>query len=385
MVDAFWLKVVFWWSGLTLVYIYVGYPLLVWTLGRLWPKRVRKGPVRKDVSVVVVAYNEAHNLERKIRSVLASDGAEQVREVVVASDGSTDHTAEVVRAVSDRRVRLVEFPHRRGKPAVLNDVVPTCRGEIVVLTDARQELSRPALAALLENFADPTVGVVSGELVFRSDEDTTTVSSGVGAYWRYEKFIRKCESRFRSVPGATGALYAIRKSLFRPLPENTILDDVVLPLQIVEQGYRCVFEPRAVVWDRPSRSPRQEAVRKRRTIAGAAQLVVNHPRWLLPWKNPIWFEYVSHKLLRLLSPVLLVLVAAANWPLRHEPLYAVTYSLQLGLYLAALIGWAFQRLGQKAVLFAPPLLFVTLNSVTLAALWDALRGRFRPTWRKASG
>ncbi len=378
------LKLFFWGSLAGLAYIYVGYPLLVWVLSRLRPLQVHKAATSCPVSVVIVAYNEARNLPRKLKSLLASRGAEQVVEVVVASDGSTDQTVEVVREFEDKRVRVEAFTQRRGKAAVLNEVVPECRGEIVVLTDARQELAAEALAALLENFADERVGVVSGELVFRGEQDTTTTSSGVGAYWTYEKFIRKCEARFRSVPGATGAFYAIRRRLFRPIPENTILDDVVIPLQAVEQGYWCVFEPRAVVYDRPSTSTRQEAVRKRRTIAGAAQLVVNQPRWLLPWKNPIWLEFVSHKLLRLLSPLFLVTLAASNWLLRHEPFYAVVLALQCVFYLAAVVGWLFQRAGRRAVLFAAPLMFVTLNLVTVAALWDAARGRFQAAWKRAT-
>ncbi|NOX52878.1 MAG: glycosyltransferase family 2 protein [Planctomycetes bacterium] len=379
-----WVEWAFWISVAGLFYIYCGYPLLVWLLAKWRPGERRKNRTASTVSVVIAAHNEAKNLDRKLRSILAAQGQERIREIIVASDGSTDATESVVRSFDDPRVRLMAFPQRRGKPSVLNDVIPQCAGEIVVLTDARQELSPDAINELAESFADPTIGAVSGELVFRSAEDTTTASTGVGAYWTYEKFIRKCEARFRSVPGATGALYAIRKELFRPIPPDTILDDVVIPMQIVEQGYRVVFEPKAVAYDRPCRSPKQEAVRKRRTIAGTFQLVVNQPRWLLPWKNPIWFEFVSHKLLRLISPALLATAAAANVALRAEPLYFVLLAVHADFYLAALTGWAFQRSGKKSVCFAAPFMFLTLNGVTVAALWDALRRRYQTTWRRAA-
>ena len=384
MTDVVVWQLVFWLSLLGVAYIVVGYPLLMWVLSRLRPLRTVKQPNVAPVSIVIVAYNEAARLPSKIASVLASDDAHLIREVLIASDGSTDNTADVVAAVHDPRVKLLAYSERRGKPSVLNDAIPQCLSEVVVLTDARQELDRRAIAELAANFADPTVGVVSGELVFRAEADTTTASRRIGAYWHCEKFLRKQEGRFRSVPGATGALYALRRSLFRPIPAATILDDVVIPMQAVTAGFRCVFESAAIAYDRPSASTLQESLRKRRTIAGAAQLIVNQPTWLLPWRNPIWFEFVSHKLARLLSPLLLVLAAIANVWLARLPFYGVLLTLHIAFYLSALAGWAFQRAGHRSTVFAAPLLFVTLNATTVAALCDALCGRFKATWHRAA-
>lgn len=375
---------VFWLSILGVAYIFVGYPLVMFALARWRPLRTSKQRNESPVSVVIVAYNEAARLPKKIASVLASDDTHLIHEVLVASDGSTDNTGDVVAALNDPRVRVVSFTERRGKPSVLNDVVPNCRSEIVVLTDARQELDRHAIAELAANFADATVGAVSGELIFKSEGDTTTASRGIGLYWRYEKFLRQHEGRFRSVPGATGALYAIRRSLFRPIPASTILDDVVIPMQVVSAGYRCLFDSAAVAYDLPSASTSQESVRKRRTIAGAAQLVINQPTCLLPWRNPIWFEFVSHKLARLVAPLLLLVAAVANVALARQPIYGVLLSMHIAFYLSALAGWAFQRAGRRSSLFGAPLMFVTLNATTVAALWDALRGRFRATWQRAA-
>lgn len=376
-------QLIFWLSILGVAYIFVGYPLLVFALSRLRPLRTNKTANVDPVSVVIVGYNEAARLPAKIASVLASDDAHLIRELIVASDGSSDDTAAVIGTVNDPRVRLIAFPERRGKPSVLNDVVPQCQSEIIVLMDARQELDRRAIGELAANFADETVGVVSGELVFRSDGDTTTVSKGIGIYWRYEKFIRKCEGRFRSVPGATGALYALRRSLFRPIPPQTILDDVVIPMQAVTAGYRCLFEPAAIAFDHPSDSTTKESIRKRRTVAGAAQLIVDHPTWMLPWRNPIWFEFVSHKLIRLVSPLLLIVAAATNLRLASQPLYALLLTWHVAFYVSALVGWWFQRAGRRSVLFGAQLMFVALNATTVAALWDALRGRFRATWQRS--
>lgn len=378
---AIW-QLIFWLSLFGVAYIYVGYPLIVFALARWRPLRTTKRPNSQPISVVIVAFNEAARLPQKIASVLGSDGADLIYEVIVASDGSTDETPQVVAAIGDPRVKLVAFTERRGKPSVLNDVVPMCHSEIIVLTDARQELDPRAIAELTAHFADSRVGVVSGELVFRPAGRATTAAQGIGVYWRYEKFIRKCEGAFRSVPGATGALYAMRRALFRPIPAQTILDDVVIPMQAVVAGSRCLFEPAAIAFDQPSDSTAREVIRKRRTIAGAAQLVVQHPEWLLPWRNAIWFEFVSHKLLRLASPLLLMLMAVSNMLLLHQPIYRVFLVWQAAFYLSAFVGWIFQGAGRRSVLFAAQLMFVTLNVTTLAALWDALRGRFRATWQR---
>ncbi len=374
---------IFWLSLALLAYIYAGYPLLVWLLGRVRPLDLRREPFTGRISVVIAGYNEGGRLARKLESLLASDCASQIEEVLIGSDGSDDNTAEVIAAYGDPRVRLEAFAERRGKPAVLNDLVPQCQTELVMLMDARQALDPSALSRLAACFADERVGVVSGELVFRSENADSTAAEGIGAYWKYEKFIRKSESRFRSVPGATGALYAIRKSLFRPIPEQTLLDDVVIPMQAIEQGYRCLIEPGAIAYDTPSQSTQQESVRKRRTIAGAAQLIINQPRWLLPWKNPIWIEFISHKIARLCSPALLLIAAGTNIALAGQPLYCFMLTLQFSFYTAAGVGYLFQRQGKKSSLFGLPLMFVSLNTTTTGALWDALRGRFRATWQRS--
>lgn len=379
--DTMW-QLTFWLSVLGVAYIFVGYPVLVLVLSRLRPLRTRKQPNTAPLSVILVGYNEAARLPQKIANVLNSDDEHLIQEIVIASDGSTDNTVEVIAGLSDPRIKLRAFPIRRGKPSVLNDVIPHCASDIIVLIDARQDLDHRAIAELAANFADETVGVVSGELVFKADGNTTTASHGIGVYWKYEKFIRKQEGRFRSVPGATGALYALRRSLFRPIPSQTILDDVVIPMQAVTSGARCLFDPAAIAYDLPLAVTSQESIRKRRTIAGAAQLIVNHPSWMLPWRNPIWLEYVSHKLARLASPLLLACAAVANLALWDRPTYSFLLTLHVTFYLSAFAGLLFQRSGQRSVFFGAQLMFVALNLTTIVALCDAVRGRFRATWQR---
>lgn len=376
-------QILFWVCAVGLTYIYVGYPAVIWALSRRGRKTAVKEQTPLTVSVVIVTCNEAARLPAKLENILSLVGAERILEILVGSDGSTDDTVGVVSRHSDPRVKIVPFAMRRGKPAVLNDLIPQCQGDVVLLSDSRQMFDQLLLMRLLENFADSQIGVASGELVLRSAPGETTAAQGIGLYWKYEKFIRKCESQFRSVPGATGACYAIRRSLFRPIKEQVILDDVAIPMQIVTQGYRCVLESGAIAFDEPSQHPGQEAIRKRRTIAGAAQLVRDYPAWLIPWRNPIWFEYVSHKMLRLASPVLLIGALAFNALLLDARIYQILLALQGVMYLSALAGWIAQQLGQRSVLFGPSLMFLTLNITTALALWDALRSKYRVTWQRA--
>ena len=374
---------VFWISLFGLAYIYLGYPLLMRGLARVRPMRRDKSPTDHLVSIVIACNRDSENVHRKLKTLLNSDQQKYIGQIFVGDDGAEGETRRLLETLNDPRVCVVEFAERRGKPVVLNALIPRCTSDIIVLCDARQILSDDTIPELTACFADPRVGVVSGELVFRTASGQTTAGRGIGAYWRYEKSIRKAEARFRSVPGATGALYAIRRELFRPIPENTLLDDVVIPMQIVTQGYLCVFEPNAIAWDDPSATLGKEAIRKRRTIAGAVQLAIRNPKWLLPWQNPIWFEYVSHKLLRLLSPGLLLAVALTNVLLLHDPLYHFLLILHGCFYYSAFAGWICQRIGRPSRLFGVQLMFLMLNVTTLAAIWDAVCGRFQVTWRKA--
>lgn len=377
------LKTIFWLSVFGLFYIYLGYPLLIWLLAMFRPRPVKKGECNEAVSVVIAAHNEESVISRKLGSLLASRSAHQIAEVLIGSDGSTDRTAAACREVGDARIRVVEFPERRGKASVLNDLIPQCKSAIVVLTDARQDVHPDAIGALLSNFADAEVGVVSGGLVFRSSgADGGATAAGMGAYWAYEKLIRKSESRAGSVPGATGALYAVRKELAGCIPAETVLDDVAIPMLAIEKGSRCVFEDNAFVYDLPSETLAQESVRKRRTLAGNAQLIALFPRWLVPWRNPIWFSFVSHKMARLASPLLLAAMLLTNiGAVVCGPVYSTLLILQCVFYVFAAAGRASK--GRRRSVFGLPFLFMALNAATFLGVLDALRGRVRPAWRRS--
>jgi cellulose synthase/poly-beta-1,6-N-acetylglucosamine synthase-like glycosyltransferase len=325
----------FWLALFLLAYVYVGYPLVAWMRAIVHSKSHRRVPSEPFVSVVVAAYNESERIERRIENLLSLDYPREKLEIIVASDGSTDDT--VRRARRFHGVRIWDFDERRGKAAVLNDVVPTARGEIVVLADARQRFDPETLRALVADFGDARVGAVSGELVLKSRANGTisTIGAGSSFYWRYEKFIRRNESRTNSTVGATGALYAIRRDLFEPIPDDTLLDDVLIPMRIVSRGYRVLFEPAARAYDLAPASARQEFVRKVRTIAGTFQLFAREPWLFNPFRNTVWFETVSHKALRLLTPLLHAVVLVANVSLVTVPLYQWLLALQIAFYAAA--------------------------------------------------
>src|SRR5687767_5173283 len=302
------METLFWIAVLLVAYVYAGYPLLL----ALWSRAARR-PVRPHasnerswpaVSVVVAARNEASRLSARITNLLEQTYPRPL-EVIVVSDGSTDGTRQAL-ATFGSRIRFMELP-RGGKPVALNAGVAAASGEIVVFADARQRFAPDAIASLVANFADPQVGAVTGELILDCEEDSappreTTIGGGVGLYWKYEKWLRRHESRVWSTLGATGAIYAMRRSLWEPLPAGTLLDDVLAPMRAVLAGQRIVFDERARAFDRVAESSEAESRRKVRTLAGNYQILRLEPRLLLPFVNPVWAQYASHKIGRLLVP-----------------------------------------------------------------------------------
>src|SRR6267143_3042833 len=322
----------FWISVILIGYGHVGYPVLMSAWAVLRPRRAHGGGHDPAVSVLVVVHNEAARIEGRIGNLLALDYPKDRLEIVVGSDGSTDDTAARAWSFEKSGVRVLAFHRRRGKTAVLNDLVPRCRGEIVVLADARQQFAADALEALVWPFADPKVGAVGGELILALNPAATPVGRGIGVYWRLEKSIRLSESLVDSTVGATGAIYAIRRDLFDPIPDDTILDDVLIPMRIARLGYRVVLEPAARAYDRPAAAAREEFVRKVRTIAGNFQMFARE-RWMLnPLRNRLWLQTVSHKGLRLLGPLLLTTALVTNVLLAGRPLYDWTLLGQGAFY-----------------------------------------------------
>lgn len=374
------------------VYAYLGYPLAIGVAARLRPRPVRKPDVLSRpprVSIVIVVHNEEDHIAKKLESCLESDYPPERLEVVVVSDGSTDATEAIVRDFSDRgrAVRLASLPGPRGKATGLNHAVACVTSEIVVLTDARQRLGREAVSELVRNFDDPEVGAVSGALQLASKAGTQ--ASGVGAYWRYEKRIRRNESCYDSSVGATGALYAIRRELFRPLDPATILDDVAIPMRIVLEGRRVVFESRAEAFDALSEDSATEVKRKVRTLAGNFQLVRLMPELMSPRRNRLWWQFVSHKLTRLAAPWALVVILLGSIALasgtERVDFYRAATAGQALFYLLAMVGARTRATRADGVFRVVRLAqaFTLLNWASALALIDYVTGRARPDWKRA--
>ncbi len=416
------MAILFWISVALVAYVYAGYPLLLHLWSRLWPRPLApvRSPEPPGVSIVIAARNEGSRLGARIENLLEMDYPASARQIIVVSDGSTDDTLDVLRRYQ-ADVDVVDAGPG-GKALALNAGVDRARFELLVFADSRQGFAPDALAWLVAPFGDPRVGAVSGELVLEgeardrrtpagdrrqlaheidSDADRrlshrridsrSTVADGVGLYWRYEKQIRRNESAVGSTMGVTGAIYAMRRSLWRPLPPDTILDDVLVPMRCVMAGRRVVFEERARGFDRIAADAETEARRKRRTLAGNYQLCWLEPRLLLPWRNPAWVQFVSHKLARLVVPYALALLLAASLILsRESTLYGVALAGEIAFGgLAAYGAWLERRGSRPAWASVMPravdrvarvaLMFMVMNAAAVAGLVSMLTRR--KVWR----
>jgi biofilm PGA synthesis N-glycosyltransferase PgaC len=362
-------------------YTFVGYPALIWLLARIRPRPAHRVDVRPSVAIVIVAFNEGTRIRRKLESCLEQSYPRDLLRIVVASDGSTDATDSVVGEFAGKHVTLLAYRERRGKASCLNDAAAACGEEILVLTDARQRLDPGAVASLVANFGDPSVGAVSGELLFEPGE-SAAFGGGLDAYWRYEKFIRRNEATFCSTVGATGALYAIRRSDFRPIPGNTILDDVLIPMNVVMLGRRVVFDDCAHAFDEYPSSLQQEQARKVRTLAGNYQLILSHPRFLHPFRNPVFFQLMSHKVARLFAPWALVAVLLCSLYLsRTSVACAALAVVQAAGYGLGVMGLLWPETGRFRVVRLAAA-FITLNVFAVLGFLHFLSGRELHLWKR---
>ena len=355
--------IVFLASAALLLYITAGYPLLLARLRRSSSQPVRRGDITPTVSAIIAVYNGAAHIGVKLKSLQALDYPPGRLQVIVASDGSTDETAAIARTFPGTEV--LELP-RRGKCAAQNAGIARATGEILLLTDVRQTLEPPSLRSLVSNFNDPRVGVVSGLLKIRtadSPSKTSSAANEIGAYWRYEAWIRDSLSAIDSIFGASGSLYAIRRELAVPIPEDILCDDMYLPLAAFHRGYRLIVEPEAVMWDYPTNRA-SEFHRKVRTLAGNYQLWFHYP-WLLTPANRMWLHFLSYKAGRLFLPWLLIAMAASTLFL-PSPWREVLALPQIAICtLAALHPWLPRQLQR---LSSPIRTFVVMMVAALAAL-----------------
>lgn len=380
------MKVIFWLSLFFIFYCYLGYPLVITLLAGIFGRPVKKADTLPLVSVVISVWNEEDVMEAKIRNLLSLDYPLEKMEILIGSDSSTDRTDEIIRRFVRPGIQLVESPCRRGKAAMINDLVHRAKNEIIVFTDARQIFDRGAIRELVRNFSDKEVGCVSGELLFLKKEGWT--AKGINLYWEYEKFIRSQESRIHSMLGATGAIYAIRRELYRAVPENVVLDDMFVPFMIILQGYRAVFDPQATAYDEAAENPKEEYRRKARTLYGNYQIFGLIPQMFNLFKSPVALQLFSHKFLRVVVPFLMIAAFFSNMGLLSGVFYRRVFILQIIFYAMAAVGGLVKNKDSDILrgifrVCAIPYVFCLLNFSALMGFWRFVAGRQEVTWEKA--
>lgn len=382
---------VFWVSLAVTVVTYLGYPVILAIAERLLYRPVRKKDILPTVSILVVAYNEEDTIAGKLKNLLELDYPADKLEIVVASDGSNDETVSIAKQFVSERVSLYHYTLRRGKPSVLNETVPKLTGEIIVLCDARQLFAKDCIRNLVKNFADSSVGGVSGELVFeKSGQDG--LGQGLDAYWRYEKSLRRREAAIHSSVGGTGAILSLRRELWQPIQVDTILDDVVIPFGVVRQKRRFVFDSQAKIYDRAAATGENEFARKVRTLAGNYQIVFNPSTMNTPLFTKIGVQFILHKVLRLLMPATLLGMFFGNLYLTDMPrafqgaeqsFYTVFFFGQFLFYFSGLFGYAFEKAEIKIPFLHFPYAFSLLHLSMIFGFFQWASGRIDVAWHKA--
>ncbi|MFK7731000.1 MAG: glycosyltransferase family 2 protein [Pseudomonadales bacterium] len=379
-------------SVAVVLYMFIGYPLLLALLAPVTAirKAVSGKPPKTElhdfplVSVVIAAHNEENSIVRRMQNLLSQSYPMNKVQFIVGLDGCSDSTK--VKLESQREnienegatLKIIEFADRSGKPTVLNAAIGHCEHDIVVFADVRQTYASNALRNLIKHFADERIGAVSGELFLEEPTDRHGVAEA-GAYWRYEKLIRKLESKYHSTIGATGAIYAIRKPLYQEIPVRTLIDDVVIPMQICMQGHQVKFAGDAHAYDVAPSDSNREWFRKVRTLAGNWQLLSIRPNFFNPIKNPVWLQFMSHKMLRLTLPFCLLTALFSSYLMIDQQFFATAFMLQCLLYAIGCASFFFDRLRQLRI---PGLIyfFCILNAAIVVGFYRLASGKKEGLW-----
>ncbi|KHE90856.1 MAG: glycosyltransferase family 2 protein [Candidatus Scalindua rubra] len=373
---------VFFLSSFIVMYVYCGYPIMLSLLSCLFSKPVRQGHLEPKVTIIITAYNEEKNIRQRIENCMDLNYPKEKLEIIVASDCSTDNTDKIVKDYKMAGVVLCRLKSRGGKTLAQNTAVLIATGEIIIFTDATTHCRGNMIVSIVRNFADEEVGCVAGRLKYYSEGSLdSSVSGGEGLFWRYENFMKKKESLVSSIIGADGPLYAIRKGLYVPL-RDYVISDLVVPLKIVSQRYRSVYEPNAIALEKSTTLSKSEIKYRCRVVLRGCRGIWEVKELLNPFKYGIFtLQIFSHKLLRWFVPILLVLAYISNVCLVDKHiLYTLFYVMQSVFYLFALIGYGLERKGKNVRLFATPFYFCIANLGVLWGLALFFSGRKLITW-----
>ena len=373
-------QIIFGLSVAALLYVYAGYPLLVYLVSILRPREVEKSAYAPTVTVLITAYNEEKAIRAKLENTLLIDYETEKLEIIVASDGSTDKTDDIVREFAARGVRLFRQEGRMGKTFTQNKAVETAAGEIILFSDATTAYQKDVLRVMLPNFADQSIGCVAGRLIY-VDESKSGVGKGAQSYWNYETFLKRSESRACSLIGASGCLYAVRKSAYRPMYPEACSDFLICTV-VFKQGLRSIYEPNAVCAEATNRHADKELRMRVRVISQTFTDLWRNREMLNPLRSGFYaVELVSHKLLRYAVPVLLLLIlASAMLAALYSNVFAAVFALQILFYLTALAAWILEKSGKHPGILSIPLYFVLANLASLIGFYKFARGERFAKW-----
>lgn len=370
---AFWLAV-----GLT-AFTYVGYSLVILVLSRFVHNSVKRSPLEPKVTYLITAYNEEKNIAAKLEQVMTLDYPADKLEIIVASDGSTDRTDEIVKGFADRGVKLVRVEGRVGKTETQNRAVRQASGDIVIFSDATTHYERSAIRSLVRNYADPSVGAVSGRYEYCNP---TGAAIGLGSilFWKYENTIKTMQTNIKTITGCCGCIYSVRREAYTPLPAD-IISDLVEPLKVLEKGYRVVFEPEAIAYEETTEKSKEEFRMRVRVITRGMRGLLYMKKLFNPLRYGfVAFQLFSHKVLRWFVPVFLAVALVSNLFLAGDWFYNTTLALQLAFYALALIGFVAEKRNILAKPLTIPLYFVTVNLAAVIAMYRIWKGHKAVTW-----
>jgi cellulose synthase/poly-beta-1,6-N-acetylglucosamine synthase-like glycosyltransferase len=369
-----------WLSILAVLWAYVGYPLFIVLLAKWRPRPHQQAAIEPSVSLIIPAYNEELIIAQKLDNTLALRYPAERREIIVVADGSNDRTTEIVTRYAPQGVQLLFQPERRGKIAAMNRAVPHTQGDILVFSDANAMVDPGSLKALVCNFADPEVVCVSGEKRIRPEGKVQ--GEGESAYWRYEALLKRSDSLVRTAIGAVGEFFALRRESYQPMEEDCIIEDFVLSMRLVMDGGRIVYEPEAIATEEASPSLKAEWERRARMAAGGFQTIGKLSDLLSPRYGLVAFQYLSHKVLRWMSPFAMLLAWGLSATLYSIPFYRFLFWGQTLFYLTALLGWISTLLDLQWRPLRMIFYFCFANAVMLGGFVRYIRGSQSVIWKK---
>ncbi len=373
-------QIIFWTGVILIFYVYLGYPILVYIVSRLFPKPVRRAEIEPRVSIIITAYNEERDIRRKLENTLLIDYPAEKLEIIVASDCSTDKTDEIVSEFADRSIMLLRQPERKGKTSAQNMAVDHATGEIILFSDATSMYEPNVLREMLPGFADEMVGCVAGKLVY-IDRSGSTVGQAAQSYWSYETLLKQSESNACSLIGVSGCIYAVRRSAYRPMYPEACSDFLIATL-VYKQGLRTIYEPNAVCMEETNQQSKKEMQMRVRVISQTFTDLWRNREMLNPFRSGFFaVELISHKVMRYSVPLFLSMTLTSSGGLAfYSTFFFVVFLAQISFYLVALAAWLLERNGIKAGILAMPMYFVLTNLASVAGFFQFLRGERYASW-----